>query len=244
MLAHAITPRRLATIPCALLLIAGFAVGGCRPVCPPVPLASERTVEIGVVLRRQFSEVIDRPRPYRHIHTLLPGGELIGYNKGYEPTGRLVDKLTRTEKGAVRQLDWIRVHRRHYVDADHAKGFSWEGREDLKMVSVWARWRVTPAQAEALRAAWLRLAENPPDFRLLGRNCVTRCNEMLVEAGILEGGLPGVHTPNQMLSKIRACLGDRVTVEQGFFGLDAEGRPYLDPLPPVEGVGRYPRLQP
>lgn len=116
-----------------------------------------------------------------------------------------------------------------YLDPVVAADCIWNGRAHQKLVTYWLRLRVTPQQAQALREERDKLAMQPAEFRLWGKNCSSRAAELLVRAGILPPGLPGLDTPGALLRRARACYPDAV-LEEGYFGLE-NGRPYLVALP-------------
>ena len=192
------------------------------------PAGTARTVEVGLLLRKQFTTDIREKRHYRHVHAVLADGTVVSFNPARDgiPT---ISRLLFRHPGRVQTPSDMREIRKHYVSAAVARDCEYKGKPHHKIVTDWVKFRVTPEQALKLSAAWERLGENPPSFRLFGLNCATRAYDCLREAGILPGNIPGIDRPENIMKPLRRYYPD-LTVETGYFGLDAAGKPYLEPL--------------
>ncbi len=211
-----------------LFIALSFALTGCSDFTPAPE--GERTVEIGILLRKQFTEdpCKNPDRVYRHIMVLLPGDRIIGYNVRPGEIGAF-RYIFMNSKGVVRELPRLKEIRRHYIDADYAQKVTYKGRENLHMVTVWVKLKVTPEQAQRLTECWEELKENTPPFRLWGNNCASRAAECFVKAGILPWGLPGVDRPASVLKEVMRHYPD-TTTEEGYFGFDINNKAFMIPL--------------
>lgn len=192
---------------------------------------NERTVQIGILLRKQFTkDLTDTERRYRHIQVLLADQGIVGYNKMPQDISFFRYAFTKTP-GQVRDLEILKnlPERRHYIDAFYAQDAEYHGESGYKMVTDWIKFNVTPQQASALEKSWLELQQDTPKFRLFGLNCASRAAEMFVKAGILPHGLPGLDTPEAVYERIKEYYPD-ATCETGYFGYDTSDRPFLIPL--------------
>lgn len=216
-------------IVCSLLAVVVWC--GCAPqggrdfVAAP---GTARTVEVGILLRRQFTRDAREFKRYRHVHAVLGDGAVVSYNST-DYDAPLWKGILFYAPGEVQTTADLRRVRPHYVSPAVARSCAYKGRPGYKMVTDWVKFKVTPEQAAALSAAWAELAADPPAFRLAGKNCSTRAYECFRRAGILPGGIPGIDRPENMLGPLRRYYPD-LTVETGWFGIDDADRPYLEPL--------------
>ncbi len=192
-------------------------------------IADNRDVEIGVLLRKQFTTDICEHRIYRHIHILLDGNEIMGYNTGVQPRPMFITYLLTHIPGEVRNYQDLIGIREHYINADVARDTVYHGKPGYRMVTDWVRFKVSREQADRLRAAWYEMRQNPPQFRLWGDNCASRLAENFVAAGILPPGLPGFDRPEAVLKQLRKYYPD-LTLDTGYFGIDAEHNITFIPL--------------
>ncbi len=210
-----------------LLLILTLLSTGCTR--HDFSIAQDRDVEIGVLLRKQFTtDVCDR-RIYRHIHILLDGNEIMGYNLGVQPRPMFITYLLTHIHGEVRNYQDLIGIREHYINADVARDTTYHGKPGNKMVTDWVRFKVSREQADKLREAWYEMRRNPPEFRLWGDNCASRLAENFVKAGILPPGLPGFDRPEAVLKQLEKYYPD-LTMVTGYFGIDAEHNITFIPL--------------
>lgn len=214
-----------------IFVVLALMLVGCNGFRPAAD--AERTVEIGLLVRKQFTTDIGKDRYGRHLDVLLPGGRIVGFNVSTDEVD-FIKYVFRHTPGTVRELEELKRIRKHYICAETAQNCSYKGRNGLRMVTVWARFRVTPQQARELVSAWDRMAENPPEFRLWGKNCASRAAEAFVEAGILPWGLPMLDTPEALLHRVLSFYPD-AELSKGYFGFDGDGKPYMIPLAGVDG---------
>lgn len=209
-----------------LLIVLLILVGCGRSDFSP---SAERTVEIGFLLRKQFTDDLNEKRHYRHIHLLLADGTIIGFNtSAYQNS--FMQNILFTSRGEVQATEELKIVRPHYVNATIAQNCVYKNQAGQKMVTDWVKFKITPTQANALKIEWEKLANNPPTFRLSGKNCATRAHECLVNAGIFpRGGIAGIDRPENMLKTLKKYYPD-YTMETGYFGLNENNQPYLIPL--------------
>lgn len=215
----------------ACLYLLALVLGGCAPYggrdFAAAP-AEARTVEVGILLRRQFTRDVAKLSHYRHVHAVLADGAVVSYNST-DYDAPLWKGILFYAPGEVQTTPDLRRVRPHYVSPAVARSCEYKGRPGYKMVTDWVRFKVTPEQAAALSEAWSDLAAGPPAFRLAGNNCSTRAYECFRRAGILPGGIPGIDRPENMMGPLRRYYPD-LTVETGWFGIDDADRPYIEPL--------------
>ena len=209
-------------LPLLLLLLAGCARQNFH-------IAQERDVEIGILLRKQFTRDICQQRRYRHIHVLLDGNEIMGYNTGVQPRPAFIKYLLLHIPGEVRDYQDLQGIREHYIKADVAQNTPYHDEEGYKMVTDWVTIKVSRQQADKLREAWYDMKKNPPKFRLWGDNCATRLAENFARAGILPSGLPGFDRPESVLQLLQRYYPD-MTLRSGYFGIDRNRRITFIPL--------------
>lgn len=207
-------------------------LSGCAP-WPPKGIAPEpKTVEIGLLCRKQHSPDIYRPRIYRHIDTLLGDGSIIGFNNEHQRPDGWYYPLICTWEGVVTRNAWMQEKRARYVDVEAAKTAVHEG-QNMPAVTDWYTFRVSEAQAKALAAEWVKLEKDVPHFRLFGRNCATVAAHALVRAGILrpsQGGIRWIDRPENLINMVYEQYPE-TTLRTGFFGYK-DGKPFIEPLPP------------
>ena len=192
-------------------------------------IAENRDVEIGVLLRKQFTQDVCQKRRYRHVHVLLDGNEIMGYNTGVKPRPAFIKYLLTYIPGEVRNYHDLLGIREHYIKADVAQNVTYDGEDGYKIVTDWVKIKVSREQAEKLRHSWYEMKKNPPDFRLWGDNCATRLSQNFAEAGILPHGLPGFDTPESVLKLLKKYYPD-LEMETGYFGIDENRQITFIPL--------------
>ncbi len=212
---------------CLLLLLILCGCGGAN-----FQVAADRDVEIGILLRKQFTQNVCESRRYRHIHVLLDGNEIMGYNTGVQPRPAFLVYLLTHIPGEVRGYDQLIGIREHYIKAEVAMGTEYHGEPGYKIVTDWVTFKVSREQADKLRQAWYEMQKNPPAFRLWGDNCASRLAENFVKAGILPPGLPGFDTPEAVYKQICKYYPD-CTFRSGYFGIDAQRQITFIPLSTV-----------
>lgn len=219
---------RLAALP-LLLLLTATVLSGCGNDFAPAP-AEERTAEVGLLLRRNYTDDPGQERAIRHLDVLLPDGRIAGFHPLNDDELGALRKLFLPNPGQVRDYELIRHYTPQYVDAAVAADCTWGKRNHQMLTTYWVHLKVTPQQAQAFTAAWDEMAVRPPVFRLWGSNCSTRGYDALQQAGIVPSGLPGFDTPAAVFRRVLQFYPD-ARIEDGFFGYDRQMRPYLAPLP-------------
>lgn len=200
---------------------------GCQQFTPAP--AKERTVEVSLLLRRNYTTDTAESRMVRHLDILLADGRIVAFHP-HDESIKGWRKLFLRHEGEVREYNLIKRYNPEFIDASVAADCKYKDQAHMKLVTWQARIRVTPAQAERLTACWDELKQNPPIFRLWGSNCATRGTEALACAGILPSGLPGFDTPGKVLERVQKFYPD-IIIDEGYFGYDEQMRPFLAPLP-------------
>lgn len=78
---------------------------------------------------------------------------------------------------------------------------------------------VTASQAKKFSLFWQKLKEEPGKFSLLGDNCSTHAGEAFKAAGIVNRGIPGLDTPDNLYNFLRKNRSKSVTYS-GFLGIN------------------------
>ncbi len=214
---------------------------GCQQ-WPPAGIQTEpKTVEIGLLCRKQYNPDPYADRIYRHIDTMLQDQSLIGFNNNHERPGAWFYPIICTWKGVIGRTDWMQEKRIRYVDIPEAKAFVRDG-QSMPIITDWYHFRVSQAQADALDCEWKKMEANVPHFRLFGRNCATIAANALIRAGILRPsftGIRGIDRPENLLKMIYEQYPDTV-LERGYFGY-VDGKPAIELL---QNKDSLPTIQP
>jgi hypothetical protein len=154
----------------------------------------------------------------QHADATLADGSLVGFfgsgggHSGFGMTGVVADK------------SWFDANRPYYNNADLAK--------QNGVVSTYCTLKVCPDAAKKFGDAWKNLGSSPPNFSIMGGNCSTRAGGCFQAAGVLNGGISGLDTPNHLFEDLKAKYGTSLKCQTGFFGYNSAGNPYVIPLPP------------
>lgn len=140
------------------------------------------------------------------------GGEGGSGSSGSSVLGILSAAVLFGVKGEVFELDEFEEHRPHYVNLGKAIGAG--------MMSTVLTVRVTTQAATRFDEYWAELKADPKTFSLLGRNCSTRASGAFRHAGILNGGIPGLDTPDNLYKQLVKERPDLCQSYSGYVGFE------------------------
>ena len=97
-----------------------------------------------------------------------------------------------------------------YVDINLARKYS--------VFSTVLLLEVTHSQAKLFKTFWENLKLNPGAFNLLGRNCSSNAAKAFDHAQIINGGIPGLDTPNNLYKHLKAKYAGNQRILSGHIG--------------------------
>lgn len=152
----------------------------------------------------------------QHADAIRSNGSPVGYfGTAGEGSGYTTSAVLIGIRGEVYDLDGFKKHRPFYVDAARARTY--------QVISTVLMIQVEPDQARRFDDFWDDLQQSPGRFRLLGRNCSTRASGAFRAAGIVNGGIPGLDTPDNLYRQIVTEAAHRCTSVSGYVGFTARG---------------------
>ncbi len=172
--------------------------------------------KVALIVRGKTSADHSPGKLEQHADCVRSNGSPVGYfGEGGEGSGYILSAVLIGIRGEVYDMDKFKRYRPFYVDASLARGYG--------VVSTALVVRVTSVQADRFDEYWDRLANDPGTFRLLGKNCSTRASGAFRYAGILEAGIPGLDTPNNLYKQIVTQRADICDSYSGYIGFSAVG---------------------
>ena len=84
---------------------------------------------------------------------------------------------------------------------------------------------VSTEEARAFSDYWKQLANIPNSFHLIGKNCSSHASQAFVKAGILDRGIPGLDTPNNLYKQLTRQKNRKVTSITGYIGHAPSNKP-------------------
>lgn len=143
----------------------------------------------------------------QHADVILSNGEPAGF---FGEGGGASGSIGLGMDGVVADYDWYTQNRPNYVDGT--------GAENSGTVSTVCSMNVTPDQAAAFDKYWRDLQSNPGGFDLLGNNCSTHAASGFDAAGLMDGGIPGLDTPDNLYAALKERYGDAMSCQSGYVG--------------------------
>ncbi len=113
-------------------------------------------------------------------------------------------------KGMVADYKTFNKIRPMYIDAKLAKKYN--------VISTVLLLDVTKSEAELFEQYWTNLKLNPGSFNILGGNCSTHASEAFVAAKILNSGIPGLDTPDNLFQQLKAKHAGKTRIISGYVG--------------------------
>ena len=183
--------------------------------------------KIGLVVRGKYSPQHHPDKMAQHADAILADGSPVGfYGVGNDNSG---NALGMRMQGIVYDYATMRLNRPWYVDMDQAIS--------NRVISTVLLVTVTSDQAKAFADAWSSMTRAPGSFNILGGNCSTHSSAAFLDAKVVQGGIPGIDTPDRLYDQLVEALpkGSLRTIS-GFIGFVPAGgggynmviRPYDD----------------
>lgn len=175
--------------------------------------------KIALIVRGKNSEQHQPGVLAQHADVILPNGDVRGFfggGDGFSGTGGSIGfRMT----GQVFNHTLFTRRRPAYVNLALARKHN--------MKSTVLVLSVTSAQAIKFKTFWGKLSDEPGNFSLLGDNCSTHAGEAFKAAGIIDGGIPGLDTPDNLYRFLRKRRDQSVSYS-GFLGITkpANGNQY------------------
>ena len=113
-------------------------------------------------------------------------------------------------KGFVADYQKMKQVRPFYVDLSLAKRYS--------VISTVLIIDVGYSKATLFDKFWHDLKRNPGAFYLVGKNCSTTSSRAFVASSILNRGIPGLDTPNNLYRQLRTQLQSNAVSYSGYLG--------------------------
>ena len=171
--------------------------------------------QVGFIVRGKLNEEHSPGLMEQHADCILSSGEPIGYfgGEGAASSGSSSGSWNRSGlnmKGFVADYQKMRQVRPFYVDLSLAKRYS--------VISTVLILDVGYGKAVLFDKFWNDLKRNPGAFYLVGRNCSSTSSRAFVAASILNRGIPGLDTPNNLYRQLRSQLQSKATSYSGYIG--------------------------
>jgi hypothetical protein len=172
--------------------------------------------KVALIVRGKTSAEHSPGKLEQHADCVRSDGAPVGYfGEAGEGIGYIVRAVLIGIRGEVYDMDGFRRNRPYYVNVFDARAYG--------IVSTALVVRVTGAQASSFDDYWDRLAKDPGTFRLLGKNCSTRASGAFRHAGILQSGIPGLDTPNNLYRQLVRQRRDLCRSYTGYIGFSSAG---------------------
>jgi len=178
-----------------------------------IPFAGDK---VALVVRGKESPEHVPGKRAQHADCVRSQGAPVGYfGEDGEGNVYITTAVLIGVRGEVYDLGTFTRKRPYYVDASIARAY--------QLISTALVVRVTSAQASSFDDDWDQLTKDPGTFRLLGKNCSTRASGAFRHAGILQSGIPGLDTPDNLYRQLVAQRGDLCSSYSGYVGFTSAG---------------------
>ncbi len=171
---------------------------------------------IGLIVRGKTSVAHEPGNMEQHADCVLPNGAPVGFfGEGGAHTGASAkqgswNSIGMNMHGVVYDYSLLKIHRPYYVDAALAKKY--------KVISTLLVVDTAATVASEFSAYWTKLKADPAGFYILGGNCSTRASGAFVYCKLLNGGIPGLDTPNNLFKQLRAVMQPKTKSYSGYIG--------------------------
>lgn len=171
--------------------------------------------QVGFIVRGKLNEEHSPGLMEQHADCILSSGEPIGYfgGEGAASSGSSSGSWNSTGlnmKGFVAGYQKMKQVRPFYVDISLAKKYS--------VISTVLIIDVGCGKAALFDKFWNDLKRNPGAFYLVGKNCSTTSSRAFVASSILNRGIPGLDTPNNLYRQLRTQLQSNAVSYSGYLG--------------------------
>ena len=183
---------------------------------------------IGLIVRGKNNDSHSPGVMAQHADCVLSTGEPIGFfgDNGDGSSGGSSGSLSQgglsaswnksglNMKGTVANYSDMLKIRPYYVDINLAKKY--------QVISTMLLISVTHEQKILFDQAWKNIKLSPGSFNLLGGNCSTHASIAFVEANIVNRGIPGLDTPNNLYKQLKSKMKDKCKVYNGHIGFNSK----------------------
>ena len=177
---------------------------------------------IALIVRGKTSPTHTPSNFSQHADCILSTGSPIGFfGEGNDGSG---NRSGLGMNGVVYNFDKLRENRPYYIDATIARGNAVKSTVLIIYVSS--------QTAKKFDDAWNDLSKKPPSFWLAGANCSTRAASVFQKSGILNSGIPGLDTPNNLYNQLSIVCATRSWSYSGYVGFETSATGYnvvIDP---------------
>lgn len=173
--------------------------------------------KVALVVRGKRSANHSPGKMVQHADAALSSGAPVGFygndeGGGSGSIGMYFRGVLFGIKGEVWYLDEMNERRPNYVNLGKAVAYG--------TISTVLTVRVTGRAATRFDEYWAALRADPKTFSLLGRNCSTRASGAFRYAEILNGGIPGLDTPNNLYRQLVTERPDLCQSYSGHIGFE------------------------
>ena len=171
--------------------------------------------QVGFIVRGKRNEGHSPGLMEQHADCILSNGEPIGYfgGEGAASSGSSSGSWNKSGlnmRGFVADYQKMKQVRPFYVDLALAKRYS--------VISTALIIDVGYSKATLFDRYWNNLKRNPGSFYLVGKNCSSTSSQAFVAASILNRGIPGLDTPNNLYRQLRTHLQSNSVSYSGYLG--------------------------
>lgn len=172
---------------------------------------------IGVIIRGKHSEEHNPDLLEQHADVLLSDGSPIGYY-GIGGNGAKAEKGMGME-GVVYDYAALQINRPYYVDLEKAV--------QNGVVSTLCLLQVDDETARRFDEYWANMSKPgvaaKNGFDIIGNNCSTNAARAFEYAGVTNGPIPHLDTPQHLFVQLRAKYGSAFKCGSGYVGFQRSG---------------------
>lgn len=173
------------------------------------------SAQVGFIVRGKLNDEHSPGLMEQHADCILSSGEPIGYfgGEGAASSGSSSGSWNSSGlnmKGFVADYQKMKQVRPFYVDLSLAKRYS--------VISTILIIDVGNSKATLFDKFWHDLKRKPGAFYLVGKNCSTTSSRAFVASSILNRGIPGLDTPNNLYRQLQTQLQSNAVSYSGYLG--------------------------
>ncbi|MCA8906417.1 MAG: hypothetical protein KDA64_00705 [Rhodospirillaceae bacterium] len=171
--------------------------------------------EVGLVVRGKRGPDHQPWAFQTHVDCIFANGAPVGYFGNSELSISGSGSSGMGMSGIVFDYPLFLKHRRHYVDLNEAKA---QGQQSTALLV-----EVSMKEAMDFGMTWLRMKANPDTFNIVGHNCASHASLAFIYSRILDGGINGLDTPNNLYNQILERRKPNVREIGGYLGFREAG---------------------
>ena len=171
---------------------------------------------IGIIIRGKHSNDHDPAYMEMHADVLLSDGSPIGY---YGEGGGFSARSGMGMDGVVYDYETMRAQRPFYTELELAAQYG--------VISTLCVVQVDDDKARKFDEYWKNLSKpgvaKANGFSLVGNNCSSNAAAAFEYAGVIDGGIPGLDTPQNLYTQLQAKYGSSFKCHSGYVGFRRTG---------------------